>query len=162
MVSLVAFKRQVDGKYRFDDLIYNYQRFRKLPNPEHIHVEWDFGETMFSSTARGKNGIWPGKGTRFAPSIRDAGKWDTYPLLIAPEKETELYDSCMEIVGKKYDWTGIIGQPLPGNIQLGWMWYCSEVLHNRAAKVGIIQPEPKKILPSEMLEIYRKAGIIAK
>lgn len=159
MVNLVAFKNQLDDKHHFESLIYNYQRFKKLPNPEHIHIEWDFGETMFSSSGRGWRGIVPGVGTRFVPSIRDAGKWDTYPLLITPEKEIELYDSCQEIVGSFYDWLGIIGQPLPGNIQLGWMWYCSEACHSRLAKIGVIEPKGK-ILPGEVVEIYRKAGLI--
>lgn len=161
MVSLAAFKNQPNDKHHFDGLIYKYQKFRNLPNPEHVHVEWDFGEEMFSSTGRGRRGIWPGEGVRFTESIRDAGKWDIYPLIITPQQEIELYDACQELVGKWYDWFGIIGQPLPGNIQLGWMWYCSEVIHNRAAKIGIIAPKPK-ILPGETLSIYQKAGLIAK
>ena len=159
MVSLVAFKNQPNDGRNFENLTQQFQEWRKLPNPEHIHIEWDFGTEMFSSTGRGWNGLWPGKGTRFTESIRDAGKWDEYKLLITPKQEIELYDSCQEIVGSFYDWLGIIGVGLPGNIQLDWMYYCSEAIHNRAAKIGIIEAKPK-ILPGEVVEIYRKAGLI--
>ena len=159
MVKLVAFKRQVGDGHYFDDLIYHYQRFRKLPDPNHVHAELDFGETMFSASGRGKNGISLGEGTRFTKSIRDFGKWDEYPLLITPEKEVELYEACKAIIGKKYDWLGILGMALPFNIQLGRAWYCSEIVHNRLAKVGIIEPKAK-IMPGEMLKIYRDSGLI--
>ncbi len=160
MVSAVLFKNQPNDKHHFESLIYNYQRFKGLPNPEHIHMELDFGVEMFSSTGRGKHGIWPGKGTRFAPSIRDAGKWNEYPLLITKKKEIELYNECQKLVGKWYDWLGIIGQPLPFNIQLDWMYYCSEACQTALARCKVIH-EIKKILPGEVVEIYRKAGIIA-
>ena len=167
-MDLMLYQNQLGDDHKVDDLIYQAQKWFKDLDPWSVHMEIGDKDRMFSSSGRGGlfagHGLWPGVGTRFEDrSIIDPEKWEIYPMDVTEVEEAGVFRWFETQIGKRYDWTGIIGQPLPGNIQLGWMWYCSEVGHRGVWKYCKEKPIPemKKIRPGQVVEIYKKAGLIA-
>ncbi len=166
-MDLLLKQNQPGDKYYFESAIQRFQEWKGDPDPDSIHIELASDKWMFSSSGRGGifagHGLWPGEGTRVKDRyIIEPKKWDIYHLNITEVEENATWNWCLDQVGKAYDWTGIIGQPFPGNIQLGWMWYCSEITH-RAVYLFCKEkpiPEMKKIRPGQVKEIYEKAGLI--
>jgi hypothetical protein len=155
MIRLALFKVQLHDSHKFDNIIYGFQKLCKDPNPEYVHVELDFGVDMFSSSGRRKN-----SGVRFVTTKGlDLHKWDFFDLKIAPKLEKAVRQQCHFYTGLKYDYLAILGMALPGCLQLGTHWYCSEICNHVLAECGIVEVN-KKIRPSQMLESYRKQGII--
>ena len=167
-MDLMLYQNQLGDDHKFDDWIYQAQKRFKDPDPWSVHMELGDKTKMFSSSGRGGlfagHGLWPGVGTRFADrTIIDPEKWKIYPMNITEVEELAIWHWFLTQRLKRYDWTGIIGQPFPGNIQLFWMWYCSEVCH-RAIWMFCREkpiPEMRKIRPGQVVEIYKKAGLIA-
>jgi len=157
MIRLMLYKRQRDNHY-FDDVIYYFQKFKKDPRPEFIHVELGFDDgVMFSSSGRGG---FLGEGARFADSDAiDLDKWEIRIIQCSQAKEEAVRASCRALVGKRYDWLGILGMALPVALQAGWAWYCSEVCNHVLAEAGLAKAN-KKIRPSQMLDSYIKQGLI--
>ncbi len=83
MIEVLLKKYQ--GKRPFGKRIYNFQKRKGDPNPEHVHIELrfigpQFGDRngmMFSSSGRGG---FLGKGVRFIDGTIDPEKWDIFPL----------------------------------------------------------------------------------
>jgi hypothetical protein len=167
-MELLRYQNQPNDSHKFDDLIFKFQEWKKDPDPETTHIELGFSDgSMFSSSGRGGffagHGFLPGVGTRFEDSsIIDPGKWRIDRINCTQVEEVAIMRWCKKQLYKAYDWIGIVGQPLPGNIQLGWMWYCSEVTHRACWKYlrEVDLPEMKKIRPGQVAEIYKKAGLI--
>lgn len=166
-MDLMLKKNQPGDKHPHESLIQKFQEWKGDPDPQHIHMELANKDKMFSSSGHGGifsgHGLWPGEGTRFKNrSIIEPGKWDIYPMNITQVEEVAIMRWFKKQLGRWYDWTGIIGQPFPGNIQLGWMWYCSEITHRAVYKFCHEKPIPemKKIRPGQVKAIYQKAGLI--
>lgn len=162
MIS-IAQKLVQPGK-PFENVIYKYQKLAKDPRPEEIHTEWLFGDgKMFSSSGRGGlfagHGLWPGIGTRYINYSRiELPKWKIYRTNISEKEEKQIRANCDRILGLRYDWLGIIGQPL--SIQAWWMWYCSESINHTAALEKIAEPN-NRIRPGQIIESFENQGIIA-
>ncbi len=155
MIRLGLYIVQLHDSHRFDNIINRFQKLMRDPNPYHIHVELDFGVDMFSSSGRRKN-----SGVRFVTTEGlDLLKWDFFNLKITPEKEKEVRAKCHFYTGLAYDYLGIIGMALPFNIQFGGKWYCSEICNHVLYETGIVKKN-RKIRPSQMLQSYRRQGII--
>lgn len=165
MIYLMLKIVQLDDKYKFSHSIYRHQKRCGDPNPEHIHAELGKDGQMFSSSGRG-GGIL-GEGIRFKPIDIDFEKWDIYPLLITKEQEDGLWGYFHKLMRKRkfsiffgwYDWLGIIGMPLPGNIQLGFWYYCIEILNCGLRALNIFNFNRKQ-RPGQTYEAYKKAGLI--
>ena len=164
-MKLAQFQRQKDDGHKFDDRIYQYQKLVGDPDPESVHTELLFSDgAMFSSSGRGGlfagHGLWPGIGTRFI-SINDIeiAKWQMYELMISRADEEFIRHGCEILQPMAYDWLGIVGQPFPGNLQLPWMAYCSEISNERVCDVVDIENK-KKIRPGEIVDWYKSQGLI--
>ena len=159
MIRLMLFKVQLHDDHHFDNIIYHFQKWRKDPRPENVHAELGFDDgRMFSASGRG--GFF-GTGTRFADSNAiDLDKWDIRIIQCTKTEEDAVRASCERLVGKGYDWLGILGMGLPGALQLGSHWYCSEVCNHVLAENGLVKAS-KKIRPSQMLDSYIGQGLIA-
>lgn len=166
-MKLAQFKVQLYDKHKYDNVIYKFQKRLGDPDPESIHTELLFDDgAMFSSSGRGGffsgHGLWPGIGTRFIDyKDIEPEKWRLYHLDIPPETESLIRASCEVLKPRAYDWLGIIGQPLPFNIQLGWMAYCSEICNERICDFLPNIEKQKKIRPGEIVAWYKKQGIIS-
>jgi hypothetical protein len=154
MIRLALYKRQKDKHY-FDDVIWQFQKLCKDPDPQYIHVELDFGSDMFSSSGRRVD-----NGTRFV-STRDLDveKWDFFELNIQPDREKDVRATCHYYTDLGYDYFGIIGMALPGCLQLDTHWYCSEVVNHILAECHLVEVNGK-IRPGQILDSYRKQGLI--
>jgi len=165
-MELGLFQNQPGDKYKFDDLTCWYQKRSGDPDPESIHGELIFRDgAMYSSSGRGGlfagHGLWPGVGTRFI-HLRDIEphKWKRYPLLISRKKEDQIREDCESQKPLAYDWLGILGQPLPGNIQWPWAVYCTETCNDKIChRIKTILYKPK-MRPGEILDWYRAEGLI--
>jgi len=167
-MDLMLFQNQPNDGHKFDNIIYQAQKRFGDPDPESVHVELrNTGGSMFSSSGRGGlfsgHGLWPGVGTRFEDSsIINPEKWKIYPMDVTQVEEVAIFRWCRKKLGRAYDWLGIIGQPLPGNIQFDIMWYCSEICYKACHKFlrEANLPKMPKIRPGQVKAIYQKAGII--
>jgi len=136
------------------------------PDPESVHTEILFSDRkMFSSSGRGGlfagHGLWPGIGTRFINfSDIEPDKWKFYPLLISEADENAIHHNCDIMQKMAYDWPGIVGQPLPFNIQLWFMAYCSEIVNDKICEVRTDILHKRKIRPGEIVDWYAGQGLI--
>lgn len=80
----------------------------------------------FSSTTRGDD-----NGVRFAPANEVLGKhperWDYIEVEVDPERFEVGWQEATKLVGRKYDYLGILGFLNPIPCQDGKKWFCSEV-----------------------------------
>ena len=165
-MKLAQFQVQLNDDHKFDDTIFKFQKHIGDPDPESIHTELLFDDgKMFSSSGRGGffagHGLWPGVGTRFIDcSSIEPHKWKMYPLIISEVDESLIRASCEVLKPMAYDWLGIIGQPLPFNIQLGFMAYCSEIVNERICAIKKEIKNKRKIRPGEIVDWYKKIGLI--
>jgi hypothetical protein len=164
-MKLALFQRQ-DDDHKFDDVIWKFQKKMKDPDPESVHMELLFDDgAMFSSSGRGGmfagHGLWPGIGTRFI-HINDieANKWKFYDLNITAEQEKRIRINCEKRKPMRYDWLGIIGQPLPFNLHSPWAAYCSEVGNDEICKVMTEVWYRPKLRPGEVLAHYQGQELI--
>ena len=154
MIRIALYKRQKDKHY-FDDIIWQFQKLTRDPDPQYIHVELDFGTEMFSSSGRRKD-----NGVRYVTTkALDLCKWDFFDLKVTPDKEREIRAETLFYTGLGYDYLGIVGMALPFNIQFGSKWYCSEVVNHVLYKCSIVKKN-RKIRPSQILQSYREQGVI--
>ena len=128
-LALACYQAQFNNKHKFDDIIFEHQQDTAYPHT--VHVEWLFDKLLYSSSGRGGlfsgHGLWPGVGTRFIRLADiDPEKWNIHECQATDEQIKTLYDICQARVGKPYDWPGVIGKPLPLNIQFDWAVYCNE------------------------------------
>ena len=165
-MQIAQFINQPGDKYTFENTIQKYQEKAGDPRPEEIHTELLFSDrAMFSSSGRGGlfagYGLWPGIGTRFIKfDDIEPDKWRFYPLLISATDEAGIRHDCESMKPKPYDWLGIIGQPVPGNIQLSWADYCSEVGNEKICnQMPQVERKPK-IRPGQIIDWYIKQGLI--
>ncbi len=164
-MQAALFQVQLDDDHHFDDVIYKFQKKMDDPDPESVHFELLFEDgAMFSSSGRGGLfagwGLWPGVGTRWIHSNElDPIKWKVYHLNFSKQEEAKLRRNCERRKPMRYDWLGIIGQPLPGNIQWPWAGYCSEVGNDEICRVKPILHK-KKIRPGEIVSWYQAEGLI--
>lgn len=172
-VVAALFQDQPDDGYGFDDKIMRFQWRMKDPDPKSIHFEWfDIKkQRMFSSSGRGGlfsgHGLWPGVGTRFERIDRiDPEKWKLFATNITELEATLMFGEAEELIGRPYDWLGIIGQRSRFNLQFNFADYCSEVCHRIGYSCIAKRPEAErlpympKIRPGQMVKIYREAKII--
>ena len=158
MIRLLLYKCQLNDGHHFDDIIYGFQKWKKDPHPELIHVELGFDDgVMFSSSGRGG---FLGEGTRFTDSTAiDLDKWDIHIIQCSKAEEEAVRASCRRLVGKRYDWLGIIGMAAPVALQAPWAFFCSEVCNHVLAEAGLVKAS-KRIRPSQMLDSYIEQGLI--
>lgn len=93
------------------------------------HCEWVFSDdTFFSSSPRDG-------GCRFKKIEQDHKWW----IIDCPQYEEKVVRSfCERVVGRKYDWTGImLSQVLPLSIEDPKRYFCSEVM---GASIDLIRP----------------------
>jgi hypothetical protein len=160
-MKLAQYKVQLDDSHKFDNVIYRYQKFAKDPRPDEIHSELLFDDgDMFSSSGRGWSGWIPGIGTRFIHySDIELEKWRIYNLIISGKDEVVIKDLCFELLGRYYDWLGILGQPVPFNFQITKWFYCSEVC-NHVLTIPKIAEVNKKLRPGCIVDSWIRQGII--
>ncbi len=172
-VVLMMYQNQPNDSHRFDDWIKTFQERMKDPDPQSTHVEWGFVQQrmMFSSSGRGGlfsgHGLIPGVGTRFEDMSRiDPEKWKLFATNITELEATLMFNEAEELVGRLYDWLGILGHALPWNIQFNWADYCSEVCQRIGHSCIRQRPEAerlidlKKIRPGQMVKVYQNANIL--
>ncbi len=153
-------------KHRFDNVIYKYQKRSSDPDPKSIHAELLFWDgAMYSSSGRGGlfagHGLWPGVGTRFIKySDIEPHKWRFHNLDITEQEEDRIRFNCEDQKSMRYDWLGIIGQPLPFNVQSPWAAYCSEKCNDEICKVVKRIMHKRKMRPSEIVKWYKAEGLI--
>lgn len=165
-MEAALFQVQLDDDHNFDNRIYEFQIKKKDPDPESIHFELLFRDgAMYSSSGRGGlfsgHGLWPGIGTRWINIDEiERHKWEIYPLEISYIEEDQIRRNCERRKPQAYDWLGIFGQPLPGNIQWPWAAYCTEVGNDEICKVKTNILHKRKIRPGEIVSWYKAEGLI--
>jgi len=97
------------------------------PNPgeERYKGTKDFVGQCFSSTTRGK---W--NGVRFAPAsevLKHPERWSYIEFEVDEARFEVAMDEARRLVGKKYDYLGILGFLNPIPFQANDDWFCSEV-----------------------------------
>jgi hypothetical protein len=110
---------------------------------QYSHVELVFSDGVSFSSSQ-----WDG-GVRFKKiNYSHKERWGFIELEIAEEKEQELREKCEKLVGKKYDWLGIMfDQFIPLNTQDSDRWWCSEIVAH------ILDIEPERVSPNRL---YRR------
>ena len=121
------------GKGRlFDRLI------RWWTNSKYSHCEIVIGGMSSSADA------WTNCVRAIPASGFNPNSWERIPVTGDTAKAVSFVSSQL---GKKYDWFGILGFFLPGNVQDPNRWYCSEFC---AAVLGI---EKRPISPQQLYEV---------
>lgn len=115
-------------------LIDNLIRWWTDSQYSHCEILFSNGE-MFSADA------WSNS-TRFNSQF-NPDHWEFVELQAGESVEAFLYKWCMDRVGKKYDWLGVIGFVLPWFNQDSQRWFCSEVCGAGLKFIGKIPVDTK-------------------
>lgn len=127
MVRLAFYK--APGNF-FDKLI------RVLTRSPYSHVELVFGADLFFSASSRDGEV------RFRYINPEMAKWDFVRLDLTQWQEDNLKELCRDVVGKSYDWLGVLRFVLPLLRQSWDKWFCSEVCLDRLQHVGLFTPGP--------------------
>ena len=107
---------------------------------KYSHVELVFGDNTSFSSSQWDSGV------RFKKiNYSHLNRWDFIELPFDADEEEVIKEKCKKLVGKAYDWIGIIfDQFLPLNIHDQDKWWCSEVVAN---VLGIL---PERVSPNKL------------
>lgn len=121
------FGNAIAGYTGFFNWIWN--GFKKQPNYCHVEIGlfFDGQWNWYSSASRNADGT---NGTRWiteAELFKHPERWDMFEAT-SDRSEEEMKQTCIEELGKPYDWYGIFGFMTPfGQVNYRDKWYCSEI-----------------------------------
>jgi hypothetical protein len=117
------------------------------------HVELVFSDGRFFSSS-GEDG-----GVRFRGVVPDASHWTMFELPVTAVEEAVLRAWCATEIGKKYDWTGVIGFVFPTHCGQG-RWFCSEICLTALQQIGLFPGiEAWHVMPNDFFFICEAAKL---
>lgn len=103
-------------------------------------------------------------GCRFETTEYKADEWDMITVPLTDQEEETVREFCEQQDGKKYDWFGALGIPMPDFFhQNKKKWFCTEVVITSFQQVRMMVPlKPWKYSPNKFSVLAKRPGIWAR